>query len=139
MQRFPTRANMKRARYGLNPDLKAGNIVDAFADTRSDLVKRMKIRQVLDFIDLNREAYHKYLSLPESTGASTFKPKQTMSSFRPSIESPMMLESDIKQTLELSQSLRKSNMKSESTIPYIENFTFSTKPVKLYNQTGKET
>lgn len=44
MQRFPTRSNMKRARYGLNPDPKAGNIVDGFADTRSDLVRRMKIR-----------------------------------------------------------------------------------------------
>ena len=56
---------MKRARYGLNADPKAGNIVDGFADTRSDLVKRMKIRQVLDFIELNRDAYQDYLTLPE--------------------------------------------------------------------------
>lgn len=62
-----------------------------------------------------------------------------MSSFRPSIESPKMLESDIKQTLELSQSLRKSNLRSESTIPYIEHFTISSKPVKIFNQGGSET
>jgi len=65
MQRFPTRSNMKRARYGLNPDAKAGNIVDGFADTRSDVVKRMKIRQVLDFIELNRAVYQDYLALPD--------------------------------------------------------------------------
>ena len=48
---------MKRAKPGMDGSIGGKNLIDGFADTRNDIVKRMKIHRVLDFVEVNREAY----------------------------------------------------------------------------------
>ena len=57
---------MKRAKPGSGEDdTEVKNFIDGFADTRNDPIKRRKIHRVLDFVQVNREAYRKYLKLDE--------------------------------------------------------------------------
>jgi len=49
---------MKRAKPGAGK-----NMIDGFADTRKDPIKRKKIYRVLDFVETNKDAYRRYLNL----------------------------------------------------------------------------
>lgn len=41
-------------------------MIDGFADTRKDPIKRKKIYRVLDFVETNKDAYKRYLNLDKS-------------------------------------------------------------------------
>jgi len=58
IQRYPVRKDMKRAKPGGGK-----NMIDGFADTRKDPIKRKKIYRVLDFVETNKVAYRRYLNL----------------------------------------------------------------------------
>jgi hypothetical protein len=55
IQRFPVRKDMKRCKP--NGDEGNKNMIDGFADTRNDPIKRKKIHRVLDFLEKNRDTY----------------------------------------------------------------------------------
>ena len=48
IQRYPVRKDMKRAKPG------GKSLIDGFADTRKDPIKRKKIYRVLDFVETNK-------------------------------------------------------------------------------------
>ncbi len=56
IQRFPVRKDLKRCKPTGDDDNNQ-SVIDGFADTRSDPIKRRKIYRVLDFLKTNREAY----------------------------------------------------------------------------------
>ena len=56
---------MKRAVPGVSGGQTEKSFVDSFADTRKDPIKRRKIHRVLDFVEVNKEAYRQYLQLDE--------------------------------------------------------------------------
>ena len=56
-----------------NGDGNNQSVIDGFADTRNDPIKRRKIHRVLDFLERNREAYREYLALDEKNAAERMK------------------------------------------------------------------
>jgi hypothetical protein len=57
---------MKRTKPAIEGHADTGqNLVDGFADTRKDLIKRKKIHRVLDFVQKNRKAYRQYLKIED--------------------------------------------------------------------------
>ena len=78
MQKFPTRTDMMRAKPGKESDK---DLINSFADTRKDPIKRRKIHRVLDFVESNREAYKKYLSIDDANSPVSKKVVVSKSAF----------------------------------------------------------
>ena len=67
------RKDMKRAKPGVEGGVNGSSFVDGFADTRKDPIKRKKIHRVLDFLQVNKDAYRQYLHFDEMDAESRIK------------------------------------------------------------------